>query len=220
MQLLPWEKIDTVLLDMDGTLLDLHFDNHFWLDYLPQCYAEKNGLSRAAADAYLQPLFASYSGQLNWYSVEFWSKTLDLPIKQMKRDTAHLIALRANADDFLAALKQAGKHTVLVTNAHRDSLHIKLEKVHLEPLLDIIVSSHDYGYPKEDQRFWHSLSQQIDYQPERSLFIDDSLPVLRSAQRYGIGHLRAVLQPDSQGPDKNCEEFIASTDLLSLVSNL
>ena len=138
----------------------------------------------------------------------------------MKRDTAHLIALRANADDFLAALKQAGKNTVLVTNAHRDSLHIKLEKVHLEPLLDIIVSSHDYGYPKEDQRFWISLSQQIDYQPARSLFIDDSLPVLRSAQRYGIGHLRAVLQPDSQGPEKNCEEFIASTDLLSLVGNL
>ena len=138
----------------------------------------------------------------------------------MKRDTSHLIDLRANADRFLAALKQAGKHCVLVTNAHRDSLQIKLEKVHLEPLLDVIISSHDYGYPKEDQRFWQSLSEQIDYQAERSLFIDDSLPVLRSAQRYGIGHLRAVLQPDSLGPDKNCEEFIPSTDLLSLVSNL
>ena len=187
MQQLPWAQIDTVLLDMDGTLLDLHFDNHFWLNYLPQCYADKNGLSRAAADAYLQPLFASYTGQLNWYCVEFWSKTLDLPIKQMKRDTAHLIDLRANADGFLAALQQAGKHSVLVTTAHR---------------------------------FWSSLSEQIDYQPERSLFIDDSLPVLRSAQRYGIGHLRAVLQPDSLGPDKSCEEFIPSTDLLSLVSNL
>ncbi|QEY60301.1 GMP/IMP nucleotidase [Pseudomonas sp. C27(2019)] len=220
MQQLPWEHIDTVLLDMDGTLLDLHFDNVFWLDYMPQYYADKNGLSRAEADAYLQPLMASYSGQLNWYCVEFWSKTLDLPIKQMKRDTAHLIDLRANSEQFLLALKQAGKRRVLVTNAHRDSLHIKLEKVHLEPLLDIIVSSHDYGYPKEDQRFWDSLSKQVDYQPARSLFIDDSLPVLRSAQRYGIGHLRAVLQPDSQGPQKNCEEFIPSTDLLALVSNL
>ena len=205
---------------MDGTLLDLHFDNHFWLNYLPQCYADKNGLSRADADAYLQPLFAAYTGQLNWYCVEFWSKTLDLPIKQMKRDTAHLIDLRANADEFLAALKRAGKRRVLVTNAHRDSLQIKLEKVHLAPLLDVLISSHDYGYPKEDQRFWTSLSQQIDYQPQRSLFIDDSLPVLRSAQRYGIGHLRAVLQPDSLGPDKNCEEFIPSTDLRDLVRNL
>jgi putative hydrolase of the HAD superfamily len=220
MQQLPWETIDTVLLDMDGTLLDLHFDNVFWLDYMPQYYADKNGLSRAAADAYLQPLMASYSGQLNWYCVEFWSKTLDLPIKQMKRDTAHLINLRANSEQFLLALNKAGKHTVLVTNAHRDSLHIKLEKVHLEPLLDVIISSHDYGYPKEDQRFWNSLSQQIDFQPERSLFIDDSLPVLRSAQRYGISHLRAVLQPDSQGAHKDCEEFIPSTDLLALVGNL
>ena len=99
-------------------------------------------------------------------------------------------------------------------------MEIKLQKVQLEPLLDVIVSSHDYGYPKEDQRFWDSLSQTVDFQPERSLFIDDSLPVLRSAQRYGIGHIRAVLQPDSQGPDKDCAEFIPSTDLLNLVSNL
>ncbi|NLD01354.1 MAG: haloacid dehalogenase, partial [Gammaproteobacteria bacterium] len=55
MQQLPWAHIDTVLLDMDGTLLDLHFDNFFWLKYLPQCYAEKNNLSLAQADAYLTP---------------------------------------------------------------------------------------------------------------------------------------------------------------------
>ncbi len=220
MQQLPWAHIDTVLLDMDGTLLDLHFDNFFWLKYLPQCYAEKNNLSLAQADAYLTPLLASYTGQLNWYCVEFWSKKLDLPIKQMKQDTAHLIALRANSDQFLTRLQAAGKHCVLVTNAHRDSLEIKLEKVHLAPLLNVIVSSHDYGYPKEDQRFWNTLSDKVDFDPQRSLFIDDSLPVLRSAQRYGVGHLRAVLQPDSLGTTKDCAEFVPSTDLLDLVSNL
>ncbi len=74
MQQLPWETIDTVLLDMDGTLLDLHFDNIFLARLYAQCYADKNGLSRAEADAYLQPLMATYTGQLNWYCVEFWSK--------------------------------------------------------------------------------------------------------------------------------------------------
>ncbi|HBT55971.1 MAG TPA: haloacid dehalogenase, partial [Pseudomonas sp.] len=33
--MLNWNAIDTVLLDMDGTLLDLHFDNHFWLEHMP-----------------------------------------------------------------------------------------------------------------------------------------------------------------------------------------
>lgn len=67
MPTLPWSAIDTVLLDMDGTLLDLHFDNHFWLEHLPQRYAERNGLSRTEADAVLEPLFREHAGQLNWY---------------------------------------------------------------------------------------------------------------------------------------------------------
>ena len=33
--MLNWSKIDTVLLDMDGTLLDLHYDSHFWLNVIP-----------------------------------------------------------------------------------------------------------------------------------------------------------------------------------------
>ena len=33
-----WRAIDTVLLDMDGTLLDLRFDNYFWLELVPRKY--------------------------------------------------------------------------------------------------------------------------------------------------------------------------------------
>ena len=32
---------------MDGTLLDLHFDNYFWHDLLPELYAKNNDLSLA-----------------------------------------------------------------------------------------------------------------------------------------------------------------------------
>ena len=44
--LLPWSGIDTILLDMDGTLLDLHYDNHFWQVYVPEKFAEKPGAPR------------------------------------------------------------------------------------------------------------------------------------------------------------------------------
>ena len=42
--MLNWSDIHTVLLDMDGTLLDLHFDNHFWLEHFPARYSEQHGI--------------------------------------------------------------------------------------------------------------------------------------------------------------------------------
>lgn len=209
MPALPWSEIDTVLLDMDGTLLDLHFDNHFWLEYLPQRYAEHHGISRAMADLELKPLFESHAGKLTWYCLDFWSAELRLSMKELKREVAHLIALRPDADRFLASLRQAGKRVALITNAHRDSLSLKLEKVELAPWFDRLISSHDYGFPKEDQQFWFTLQQDFGFDPARTLFIDDSLPILRSAGRYGIAHLLAVRQPDSRRGPKDTEEFAA-----------
>jgi putative hydrolase of the HAD superfamily len=220
MHQLPWADIDTVLLDMDGTLLDLHFDNHFWLEHLPLRYAELHGISREAASAELLPLFRAHAGTLPWYCTDFWSRELNLSVRDLKREVAHLIALRPDADTFLKALRAAGKHVVLITNAHRDSLSLKLEKVELAPYFDRLISSHDYGFPKEDQQFWFALQQDFPFEPARSLFIDDSLPILRSAGRYGVAHLLAVRQPDSRGAAKDTEEFAAVEDYRQLSAQL
>ncbi len=123
---LDWSRIDTVLLDMDGTLLDLHFDNHFWLEYLPQRYAERHGQSLALAKAELEPLFFSHQGKLTWYCLDFWSAELGFSMRELKEEIAHLIALRPDADTFLGALQRAGKRVALITNAHRDSPSLKL----------------------------------------------------------------------------------------------
>ena len=214
---LPWSAIDTVLLDMDGTLLDLHFDNHFWLEHLPQRYAELHGISRAAADAELLPLFRAHAGTLPWYCTDFWSRELNLSVRELKREVAHLIALRPDADTFLAAIRAAGKRVVLITNAHRDSLSLKLERIELAPYFDRLISSHDYGFPKEDQQFWSALQADFAFEPARALFIDDSLPILRSARTFGIAHLLAVRQPDSRQPAKDSQEFAAVDDYRELL---
>ncbi|WP_296270004.1 GMP/IMP nucleotidase [Pseudomonas sp. UBA6323] len=206
---LPWHQIDTVLLDMDGTLLDLHFDNHFWLKHLPQRYAEHHGISLALAEAELLPLFRQHAGTLNWYCTDFWSRELKLSIRELKREVADLIALRPDAELFLRALREAGKRVVLITNAHRDSLSLKMERVELAPWFERLISSHDYGFPKENQQFWFALRQDVGFDPARSLFIDDSLPILRSAGQFGVAHLLAVRQPDSQAGPKDTEEFDA-----------
>ncbi|RRW65413.1 GMP/IMP nucleotidase [Pseudomonas sp. R62] len=217
---LPWSAIDTVLLDMDGTLLDLHFDNHFWLEHLPQRYAELHGISRAMAELELQPLFERHAGQLQWYCLDFWSAELKLSVRELKQETAHLIALRADADTFLDAIKRAGKRVIMITNAHRDSLSLKLERIELAPYFERLISSHDYGYPKENPQFWDALRADISFDPARSLFIDDTLPILRSARDFGVAHLLAVKEPDSRKGPKDTAEFAAVEDYRDLIAGL
>lgn len=217
---LPWRDIDTVLLDMDGTLLDLHFDNHFWMEHLPKRYAEVHGVSLAMAQLELMPLFEKNAGTLNWYCTDFWSTELKLPVKELKVEIAHLIALRPDAETFLAAIKQAGKRVIMITNAHRDSLSLKMERLQLAAYFERLISSHDYGFPKENPQFWDALQDDIKFDPARSLFIDDTLPILRSAGRYGIGHLLAVREPDSRKGAKDTEEFEAVEDYRALIQGL
>ncbi|MCP2075647.1 UNVERIFIED_ORG: putative hydrolase of the HAD superfamily [Pseudomonas lini] len=220
MVLLPWHEIDTVLLDMDGTLLDLHYDNHFWMEHLPQRYAELHGVSRTMAEMELQPLFERNAGQLQWYCLDFWSTELKLPVRELKLETAHLIALRPDADTFLAAIQRAGKRVVMITNAHRDSLSLKLERIELAPYFERLISSHDYGFPKENRQFWDALQADLNFDPARSLFIDDTLPVLRSARDFGVAHLLAVSEPDSRKGPKDTGEFEALGDYRTLIEGL
>ncbi|WP_425929327.1 GMP/IMP nucleotidase [Pseudomonas sp. NyZ201] len=217
---LAWRDIDTVLLDMDGTLLDLHYDNHFWLELLPQRYAEHHGISRAMAELEIQPLFERHAGSLTWYCLDFWTRELNLPIRELKQQSADLIALRPDADTFLAALREAGKRVILITNAHRDSLSLKLERVALAPYFERMISSHDYGFPKENQQFWSALRADTGFDPSRSLFIDDTLAILRSARAFGVAHLLAVRQPDSRKPARDTEEFAAQEDYRVLLQGL
>ncbi|MBG8561342.1 GMP/IMP nucleotidase [Pseudomonas qingdaonensis] len=217
---LAWHDIDTVLLDMDGTLLDLHYDNHFWLEHLPQRYAELHGISRAMAELEMQPLFERHAGSLNWYCLDFWSAELKLPVRELKLETADLIALRPDADTFLQAIRQAGKRVILITNAHRDSLSLKLERVALAPYFERLISSHDYGFPKEDQKFWSALHADTGFDPARSLFIDDTLAILRSARDFGVAHLLAVRQPDSRKGPRDTAEFAAQEDYRDLLQGL
>lgn len=217
---LAWRDIDTVLLDMDGTLLDLHYDNHFWLEHLPQRYAELHGISRAMAELELQPLFERHAGSLNWYCLDFWSAELKLPVRELKLETADLIALRPDADTFLQAIKHAGKRVILITNAHRDSLSLKLERIALAPYFERLISSHDYGFPKENQQFWSALQADTGFDPARSLFIDDTLAILRSAREFGVAHLLAVRQPDSRKGPRDTAEFAAQEDYRDLLQGL
>lgn len=206
---LDWRGIDTVLLDMDGTLLDLHYDNHFWQVHVPQKFAEAHALPHAEAHAECFRRYNAKAGTLDWYCVDYWTQQLELDIVQLKQELAHLIAVHPDVTEFLAAIRQAGKRIVLVTNAHRKSLNLKMDRTGLALHFDAMHVSHEYGIAKEDPAFWAALQDKEPFDPARTLLVDDSLPVLRSAREFGIAHLLAVLQPDTRQPDKDVADFAA-----------
>ncbi|MCB1800093.1 MAG: GMP/IMP nucleotidase [Gammaproteobacteria bacterium] len=207
--MIEWHEIDTVLLDMDGTLLDLHFDNHFWLEHVPKRYAEARGLPLQAAREELLARYGDIQGTLNWYCVDHWSRELGLDIALLKQEVDHLIAVHPHVTDFLDLLHAAGKRRILVTNAHQKSLQLKMQRTRLHDRLDHIVCAHDLGLPKEMPEFWDRLQQRHAFDPARTLFVDDSLAVLRSARDYGIAHLLAILLPDTRQPLRQVDEFPA-----------
>lgn len=200
--MIRWQDIDTVLLDMDGTLLDLHFDNHFWLDHLPRRYSELYDMDEEIAREQLVSRFQSERGTLNWYCLDYWSEQLQVDIVALKEEIQHLVAIRPHVPEFLHSLGQQGQRRLLVTNAHHDSVTLKMRNASLEPLVDEIISSHDYKLPKEDSDFWRHLANDHPFDPTRTLLIDDTETVLDSAHSFGIKHLITMAQPDSKRPHR------------------
>jgi len=212
-----WALIDTVLLDLDGTLLDLGFDNYFWRTCVPQAWAQQHGCSLATAQAQLQQRFQSCEGTLDWYCLEYWTRELKIDIVALKLRDAHLIRWLPQAPAFLRGLRQRGKRLVLLTNAHPTALAIKDARTQVISYFDAGFSSHVFGAPKEHAGFWRELAKVEVFDPARSLFVDDSLPVLRAARAAGIGLIYGIRRPDSLGEARVLEEFPAVDSVAQLL---
>jgi 5'-nucleotidase len=204
-----WSGIDTVLLDLDGTLLDLRFDNWFWREHVPGHYGRANGLDALEAWAVLEPKFRAVMGTMNWYCIDYWSRELDLDIPLLKRAVRHEVRFLPGAEEFLLKLATTGKRRMLITNSHPETLAIKSEHVPLAAHFDASYSSHRFEVPKEDPAFWGRFRAHEPFEPARTLVVDDTPLVLESARRYGIAWLRAVRRSDSGRPPNEINGFVA-----------
>ena len=199
---IDWSEIDDVLLDMDGTLLDLHFDATFWLNNIHFIVSSITKESmESIRERFLEEL-KSKEGTLSWYCTDYWSDFFKCDVIEAKKHLRHLIRFRPHALDFLKKLQSTRLRTLIVTNAHRDVINLKLDVVPLKTLVDGIVSSHDFGVAKEHPDFWTKLFQFLRIDPRRSIFIDDSPKVLDAANNAGIAQVIEIRHPNLSQPPR------------------
>ena len=207
-----WDSVDTVLIDMDGTLLDKYFDDYFWEHLMPEEYAKKYDIEIGAAR---HDLLARYKqeerklkhGKLNWTDLDYWSKELGIDIPALKEQVLHLISVLPHVEEFLQFLQMGNKKIHLVTNAHYKTLELKLRKTEIGKYFDSVICAFDIGLPKEDNAFWGKLEDLIGFHRDTTMMIDDNENVLISARTYGIRHLIFKAKSSSRGEIKTSEQF-------------
>lgn len=213
----PWREIDTVLVDMDGTLLDLAFDNFFWLELIPSHYAMLHRIAKEEACSRLLERYRAVEGSLAWYCVDHWTEALGLDIRALKWANRHRIRYLPKAAEFLASVRARGKRLLLITNAHQDTLAIKVSQTGLDAKVDRLISSHDFQASKETQEFWAKLTENENIDPQRTLFIEDSLEVLKNARIFGVKFIIAIQRPDSRYPPTLVDSFPAVDGVVDLL---
>ena len=212
-----WKSIKTVLLDMDGTLLDLYFDNYFWQEYLPVHWGKLNKMDAESAKVKLRDWYAKEAGTLSWYCLDFWTERLQFDVLELKADVEHLIKYRPHAESFLKQLGDSAFSVVMVTNAHENLIKMKIDITGLDVYFDRIISAHAIGYAKEELVFWEKLQLVVPFELDKTLLIDDNLTVLRAAKKFGIKNLLTIIKPDSQNPDQDTAEFDAIHSFQDLI---
>ena len=199
---IDWQTIDDVLLDMDGTLLDLHYDATFWLKTVHSIVASFTGESETEIRDRFQKELKKHEGTLAWYCTDRWAEFFGIDLIEAKKQLAHLIRYRPHAKQFLEALRPLPLRTIIATNAHPDVIQLKLDVIPLSTLVDGIVSSHQYGVAKEHPNFWTALFDEYSIDPNRAVFMDDSPRVLDAADRAGVREIVEIRHPNLSEPPR------------------
>lgn len=215
-----WDCIDTVFLDMDGTLLDKYFDDFFWEHHVPAVFAEKNNLDERQSRKELLARYKRVENSLQWTDLHFWSRQLELDIPQLKQDVGHMVAELDHTAAFLKYLKSTGKHLCLITNAHPIGLEIKLSKTQIAPYFHQIITSDSVGEAKENVAFWHKLEKHIDFDKRTTFFADDTEKVLQAADRYGIKHLVHIAHASSRKRPEYSRHFHSIADFRDIIPDV
>ena len=197
------KDIECLLIDMDGVLLDNTYDNNFWQNQIPNVLAEKKNITFDDAKRLAIQIFNFKKNTKDWYDVDYWSNMLDIDIEAQKKSEASLskIKLYDNVIYTLSELKK-DMRLILITNAHRKTLNIKLGKFNIEPYFHEMVCAHELYYVKEELQLWHMLRSRYRLDFNKTVLVEDTLNNINVALSAGVSSAVYVGDEDLPSSDR------------------
>jgi putative hydrolase of the HAD superfamily len=181
------KDIDCMLVDMDGVILDNTYDNNFWQNQIPGVISKNKNISFEDAKRLAVQIFNYKKNTKDWYDVDYWSNMLNVDIEAEKRSSISFdrIQLYEGVTETLNKLKDNFR-LILITNAHRKTLNIKLEKYDLSPYFEIMICAHELHYVKENIQLWYMLKSRFKLDYTKTLLIEDTINNIKVGLSAGI----------------------------------
>ncbi|MEK7196044.1 MAG: HAD-IA family hydrolase, partial [Nitrospirota bacterium] len=149
-----------------------------------------------------------------------WSRELALDIPALKEQIRHMIEVHPHVEDFLRMLRRHKKKIFLVTNAHYKVLALKFKKTEIGKYFDDTITSCEMGYPKEMIEFWKKAEKRLGFDKEKTLFIDDTEEILRTAREFGIKYILYKAKASSKIKPKLSKDFLHIFDFEELMERV
>jgi pyrophosphatase PpaX len=212
-------KINTVLFDFDGTIMDT---NTVILNSWQHTFRTVEGQERPAEEiirTFGEPLYITMEKVLPQIPVEEGAQIY----RSYHYDNfAELIEVFPGILELLEELKRNGYKTGIVTSRLRHTTHVGLQKYDMEKYFDAIVTCDDTDKHKPDPEPVNIALERLGSKPEEAIMVGDSMFDIICARNAGVkavlvGWAIAVSEEDKYG--ENAPDFIIETaeDLLNIL---
>ena len=197
------QNIENVIFDLGGVLLDIDYN-------LTRAAFEKLGVthfnemySQANAGQLFQKLETGIIAEEEFYKQLNNSTGMNLSSKEIKEAwNAMLLAFREDSLQFLNQLKNKYKIFLLsnTNKIHLESFyeiyHQKKRTKKFEKYFDKAFYSFEIGLRKPDEECYEWVLKDLNIDPQKTLFIDDSINNIEGAKKVGIQTL--LLSPEKR----------------------